>query len=233
MARPHPGEGEAAMARVWDVPVRVIHWTMAVLIPVMWWTAEEHLMEWHRRAGMTLLTLLVFRILWGLFGSSTARFSAFVRGPGAVLRYLKSLMGKGEAEAYHGHNPMGGLSVAAMLLMLVAQVGFGLFSVDVDGLESGPLASYVSFDAGREAAGLHETGFNILLALIGLHVAAVLFYLVGRRQNLIRAMISGRGVAARPMQAAPLWRLLLAVVIALLFAGWVWQGAPNPIFKVA
>src|SRR5690606_19816099 len=134
---------------------------------------------------------------------------AFVKGPVAVVRYARKLM-RGETGGFvPGHNPMGGWSVAAMLLALAVQIGLGLFAVDVNGLEAGPLSSMVSFDLARDIAGLHETMFNVLLALIALHLGAVLFYLLARRDNLIAPMIHGGRAAppgTAPMTPAPLWR---------------------------
>jgi cytochrome b len=226
---PPPGEGEVAMARVWDIPTRAIHWTMAALIPALWWTAEEGLMDWHRRAGSLMLGLLVFRVLWGLLGSSTARFAGFIRGPATVWRYAQGLLGRSGGEAFHGHNPMGGWSVAAMLALLVAQVTLGLFAVDVDGLEGGPLSIHVSFDAGRTAAALHETVFNLLLILIALHVVAVLGYLLLKRENLVGAMIHGRRPGRSEdasMRPAPYWRSAVVAAIAAGAAWWIYKGAP-------
>ena len=226
---PPPGEGAAAIAKVWDAPVRLVHWTMVFLFAFSWWSVENHEMDWHRLSGLTLLGLLVFRVLWGFFGGSTARFSSFVRGPGAVIRYARALVGKGEGEAYHGHNPLGGLSVMAMLLLLVAQVSFGLFAVDVDGLESGPLSTYVSFDTGRAAAKVHETIFDLLLIVIGLHVVAVFSYLIFKRENLIGAMFTGRRRGeGDPLRGAPIWVFALIAIIAAAVAWWLAKGASPP-----
>ena len=204
----------AVRARVWDIPTRVVHWAFVLLIPVMWWTAENHEMAWHRRAGYLMLGLLLFRLLLGFFGSSTARFSKFLRSPGEVIRYARS---QDTSPRRLGHNPLGGWSVAAMLLLLTAQIGLGLFATDVDGLQSGPLAAYLSFDAARDVADIHGLVFNILLAAIALHVGAVVFYLIGKKQNLIGSMLHGRAHAqaeGEPMTPAALWRSVLAAVIA-------------------
>jgi cytochrome b len=204
-------------ARVWDVPVRLFHWLLVVLIACSWWTGEHHEMDWHRRSGYSILGLLIFRIYLGLVGSATARFSHFVRGPRAVWTYLRSLGGR-PYRAAPGHNPAGGWSVVLMLATLTAMVTAGLFSVDVDGLESGPLADYVSFDTGRAAAGIHHTVFNILLALIAFHVAAILFYLVRLRHDLISPMLHGRirssGNEAADAAPAPIWKAVLGAIIA-------------------
>jgi cytochrome b len=211
-------------AAVWDLPTRLFHWPIAGLFAFSWYTAETGRMDWHRLSGETILGLLLFRLVWGFAGGSTARFAHFVRGPGTVLAYLRG------AKTGPGHNPLGGYSVIALLLVLCTQVGSGLFAVDVDGLESGPLSYLVDFDRGRQAAHIHHLCFNLLLALVGLHILAVLFYLVVRRRNLIGPMLTGRDrtLAAgeeglRP--ASPLW-LLLAIVVAAGLAWWIAKGAP-------
>jgi cytochrome b len=199
--------------RVWDVPVRVCHWLMVLFVGVSWWTAETSRMEWHQYSGYALLALVSFRIYWGFFGSSTARFRQFVRGPRTVVDYLK-----GRSAAIAGHNPLGALSVVALLALLLAQVVLGLFAVDVDGIESGPLSTYVSFDTGRAAAQWHESAFDVLLWLIGLHVAAVLFYLLFRKENLTAAMIHGRRPypddQPAPVQSASLRRFIVGALLA-------------------
>jgi cytochrome b len=205
--------------RVWDVPTRLTHWLIVLLVGFSWWTAETSRMEWHRWSGYTMLGLVIFRIYWGLAGSSTARFSEFVRGPRAVVRYLRG----GWAEA-PGHNPLGALSVVALLALLAAQVTLGLFAVDVDGIESGPLSTYVSFEAGRAAAGWHETIFNVLLGLVALHVAAVGYYIIFRKQALVAAMVHGKRAYPAPqppsMRSASALRLVIGVVVA---AGLTWM----------
>src|SRR5688572_9427395 len=166
--------------RVWDVPTRVVHWLLVVLVAFSWWTAETGRMAWHQYSGFTLLALVVFRLFWGFFGSDTARFRQFVRGPRVVADYFA-----GRWRAVPGHNPLGALSAIALLALLAAQIVLGLFAVDVDGIESGPLSTYVSFEVGRLAAKWHHRMFDALTWLIGLHVAAVLFYVLVKKQNLI------------------------------------------------
>ncbi|MET0293753.1 MAG: cytochrome b/b6 domain-containing protein, partial [Phenylobacterium sp.] len=178
--------------RLWDLPTRLFHWLLVGLVAFSWFTVETGRLPWHRYSGYAILGLIVFRLIWGVVGSSTARFASFVKGPAAVARYARSLFAKGHA-ALPGHNPMGGWSVAAMLALLALQVGMGLFVVDDDtGFESGPLSGYVSYERGLELGEWHEIMFNVLLVLIGLHLAAVLFYLLFKRENLISAMLTGR-----------------------------------------
>jgi cytochrome b len=198
---------------VWDVPVRIAHWLMVLLFAVSWWTGKSGRLEWHRWSGYALLGVLVFRICWAFFGSSTARFAQFLRGPRAVLAYLK-----GQWTLAPGHNPLGALSVLAIIVLLAAQIALGLFAVDVDGIESGPLSSHVSFETGRACAQWHETIFDALLWLIGLHIAAVVFYVVVKKENLIGAMFSGRRAypeqPAEPVRFAGIARFIVAVAIA-------------------
>lgn len=210
--------------RIWDGPTRLFHWSLVLLIAAAWWTAEEEMLDWHFRFGLAVLVLLVFRIAWGLIGSSTARFGSFVRGPRAILEYLR-----GAAPPAVGHNPLGALSVLALLGLTSLVVGLGLFATDDDGIMPGPLAYLVSWDAAEEAQDWHEDAFNFLLILVAVHVAAILFYAFVKRQNLLGPMIGGRGRApagAEPMRPATWPRLLLAVVAAVAAGWWIWSGAP-------
>lgn len=220
-----PSASPAPRPRLWDGPTRLFHWALVVLVAFSWWSGEEHEMEWHRWSGYGILALVVFRLFWGFAGPATARFARFVRGPGAVAAYAGTLLKRGGEHA-PGHNPLGGWSVVAMLLALAAMVTAGLFAVDVDGFESGPLATYVTFEQGRAAAEVHEIVFNVLLALIALHVVAIVFYRVWKGQRLLPAMIHGRAPDGVELSAdaarAPWWKLALAVVIA---AGIAWAAA--------
>jgi cytochrome b len=208
-----------ARVRVWDVPTRLTHWLVVLLVAFSWWTAETSRMDWHRWSGYTLLGLVTFRIYWGLVGSSTAKFSEFVRGPRAIAGYLK-----GGWAVVAGHNPLGALNVVALLALLVTQIALGLFAVDVDGIESGPLSTYVSFEAGRAAAGWHEAVFNLLTAFIALHIAAVVYYVFIRKQALMAAMVHGKRAfpeaQLQPMRPASALRLVIGIVLA---AGFTWM----------
>ena len=220
MTTAEPGRG----VRIWDLPTRTFHWLLVLLIPFQWWTAEVNRLDLHLIGGTLILALLVFRMLWGLFGSSTARFANSVKGPREIISYLN-----GRAVSVLGHNPLAGLSVIALLGLLFIQVGLGLFAGDEDGLDSGPLAHLVEVDLSEDVADLHEDGFDVLLILIVLHLAAILFYAVVQRKNLVGPMITGRGrVAGDPiaMECASKWRLLVAILIAAGTAFWIYCGAP-------
>jgi len=203
--------------RVWDGPTRIAHWLMASLFGLSWWTGKTGRLDWHRWSGYVLLGVLVFRILWGFFGSSTARFSQFLRGPREVFQYLR-----GRWALAPGHNPLGALSVLTLLVLLFAQVVLGLFAVDVDGIESGPLSSHVSFEAGRLCARWHHTLFTALQVFVALHVVAVAYYALVKKENLVGAMIGGkRGYESQPAEDVKFasWaRIIIAVAIAAAVA---------------
>ncbi|AMO72831.1 hypothetical protein AZE99_14110 [Sphingorhabdus sp. M41] len=175
---------------VWDAAIRLVHWLMVVLAPLLWWTAEEGYMDWHKGFGLTMFGLVLFRLIWGLIGTWTARFLPMVRQIGSIKSYIGTLRSR-EHGATFGHSPLAVLSVFALLLALTTQVTTGLFSVDVDGLESGPLAVLVSFDTGRQFAEFHEFNFNLLAGLIGLHITAIAVYRFVLREKLVRPMITG------------------------------------------
>lgn len=207
---------------VWDRAVRIVHWLLAALIGLAWWTAEEEMLDWHERIGMAILGLIVFRLVWGFIGSSTARFSSFVRGPAGILAYLR-----GRSGHVLGHNPLGALSVLALLAMVTLVAGLGLFASDEDGFLSGRLAGFVSEDMAETLTDLHEDLFDWLLVLIGLHVAAIAFYLLVKRDNLVAPMLSGSRpapVGTQPMAAAPARRALAAALVAFAAVSAIWYA---------
>jgi len=211
--------------RVWDVPTRLFHWTLVVLVALAWWSAEYHEDDLHLYFGYGILSLLIFRIGWGIFGSSTARFSSFVPHPASVHRYVR--------DRFHwptaGHAPLGALSVVALLVMLFVMVGTGLFALDEDGLFGGPLAYLVSIPASDLARELHEQLFNLLLALIALHVAAILLYRLVLGRNLLGPMITGKAKLApdvQPMRPGKWWVALLALAAGIAITRWIIAGAP-------
>ena len=210
---------------VWDLPTRLFHWALVALIAFSWWSAENEEVDLHIWSGLVVLTLLIFRLLWGLFGGSTARFSSFVRGPRAVLDYVRDV----RAWTGVGHNPLGALSVIAMLVVLVAQVGLGLINSDEDGLAEGPLAPLVSFETNELAHEWHHELFDVLLILIGLHIAAILFYRLVLGRKLTKPMITGSAEvdpAAVPMRPGKRWVALLCLGAALGVTRWIIAGAP-------
>ena len=215
----------AVKQRVWDVPTRLFHWTLVVLVGLSWWSAENDKQDLHLYLGYGVLTLLLFRVGWGLLGSSTARFSSFVRGPTAVVRYVR--------DRFHwplaGHAPLGALSVLALLAMLFAIVGTGLFAADEDGLFSGPLSYLASSSLSDTLTDVHEALFDFLLVLIGLHIAAILLYRLALGRNLVGPMITGRAELApgvEPMRPGKWWVALLCLIAGIAITRWIIGGAP-------
>lgn len=211
--------------QVWDLPTRLFHWTLVILVAASWWTAEEQLDDLHAWLGYAVLFLLLFRIGWGLVGSSTARFAAFVRGPASVLRYVRGRFRWPLA----GHSPLGALSVLALLALLVVQTGTGLFALDEDGLSGGPLAHLVSIDSSETAYDLHEDLFDPLLALIALHISAILLYRLALGQKLLGPMITGKAElkpGVEPMRPATPAAALACAAVALAATVWIIAGAP-------
>lgn len=211
--------------RIWDLPTRLLHWSLAALFFFSWWSAETHHMAWHRYSGYTILGLLVFRLYWGFAGSTSARFSSFVRGPRAFFDYGRQLLRR-DALPSVGHNPMGGWSVLLLLGLLVVQITTGLFAVDTDGIESGPLSHFVRFGTGRALAEWHEVSFNLLLIAVGLHLAAIAYYLFWKRQNLIAAMIKGshRVPAVPALHFVGIKRAIPGVILATIVVAAIARG---------
>lgn len=178
--------------RIWDLPTRLFHWLLAAAVIGALATAwiGGNAMVWHMRSGLAVLALLVFRIGWGLVGGRWSRFAHFVYAPATVLRYLRGEQQPGEHfEA--GHNPLGSLSVFGLLGFLAVQVGTGLFADDEIAFQ-GPLNHFVSTDRGLALTSWHhDFGQYILLVLIAMHIAAIVFYLLRKKINLLRPMITG------------------------------------------
>jgi len=207
-------DGQPEAIPVWDLATRLFHWLLVVLVVVSFATGSigGNAMQYHEWSGVATLILLVFRLIWGFIGSRTARFSDFTKGPAAVWRYATALV-RGDSQTYLGHNPLGGWSVLAMLVVLLIQAVTGLFAND-DILTEGPLFMWVSKPVSDWLTAVHRLNRYLLVALVAVHVSAVLLYLVIKRENLIKPMISG--VKQRPSghgapPAAPTW---LAAAIA-------------------
>ncbi|HEX2842639.1 cytochrome b/b6 domain-containing protein [Hyphomicrobium sp.] len=224
---------------VWDLPTRLFHWTLVFLIVSAWVSYEfaedigDETLIWHRANGLAILVLIVWRILWGLWGSSTSRFSGFVPTPSAIMHYAQSLC-SGRAARYLGHNPLGALMVLALIATVAAISGFGLFATDDNDLVGGPLYRLVSEQQNARAARLHDQLFNyLLLPLVALHVTVNALYTLVKKEPLIQAMITGKkpaepyadaqeaGITARPGLRA---MVCLVAAAALVLGGIVAAG---------
>jgi cytochrome b len=174
--------------RIWDLPTRLFHWALAVLVAFSIVTVKlgGFWMDWHMRSGYAILALVLFRLLWGCAGNRYARFAHFVRPPAVILGYLRGRVAHGA-----GHSPLGALSVLAMLGALLLQASTGLFANDGNFTE-GPLARLVSSALGERLSTVHRWGEWTLYALLGLHLAAVAYYSAFRDSGLVRPMITGK-----------------------------------------
>ena len=203
--------------RVWDLPTRLFHWALAICVVAQVVTGNigGNAMVWHFRTGYAIGALLLFRLVWGLVGGRWSRFASFVYSPASILAYLK---GRGHPHHSVGHNPLGAFSVFALLLFLAAQVGSGLFADD-EIASAGPLTRFVSGATVSLATGYHKgVGKWVLLALVLLHIAAILFYLYKKRENLIKPMLHGDkalAVTVEPSRDDAASRAVAAAVLAV------------------
>lgn len=179
--------------RIWDPLLRIFHWALVAAFATSFVLGEfgPNIMTLHFWSGYVICGLLTFRLIWGLFGPKHARFTDFIAGPGQVARYMRHLPERSPSY-WPGHNPLGGLAVVALLMLLVAQVTTGLLADPEDFINQGPLAHLVPADINRKASAWHETIGLVLLGLIALHVAVIVFYRIWKREDLIRPMITGR-----------------------------------------
>ena len=219
-------------APVWDGFVRVFHWSLVLLfaISVASGKVGGEWIVWHMKSGYAILALVTFRLIWGFVGGEYARYVSFLTGPVRAIKFAKGLLGKTHEQVI-GHNPVGGWMVIVLLLLLATQATLGLFSND-EIATTGPLARYVSDATSITLMGRHRTIGNILLALVAIHITAVLFHLFVKKENLIRAMFSGKkelpahlaseALAARkasmPIGFVVLTLAIAAVVIAVNWA---------------
>jgi len=216
--------------KLWDFPVRLFHWALVIAIVTAWWTNRQVMIDIHAIAGYSVLTLVLFRIIWGFVGSSNARFTDFLTGPKHVIGYLQKVPKGSMADlTYAGHNPAGGWMVAVLILLVGVQAVSGLFaSEDTFLFFDGPLVAYVSSDVASTMNWIHHTNINLIYGAVGLHVFAAVFYLVVKRENLIRAIVIGTrqvpaelaGRFAKIRFASPFLGVAILIVCGLL----VWGG---------
>lgn len=235
MAEPTPGgradtergaDPGTRRLRVWDPWVRLVHWSIVLLIPFSFWTAETDRWDLHLLAGYTMLTLILFRIAWGLVGSHTARFVSFLKSPIEALRHLGH-MRQPPTGVEIGHNAAGGWMVLALLLLLLTQTGTGLFANHDPGFtysQHGPLSMLVSESDSAFATTIHVRLFWVIVAASVLHILAVIAYRILRGQNLVGPMLTGdlkvpaRYSGPQPRMGHP----VLALLLLAAAAGVVW-----------
>jgi len=214
--------------RLWDLPTRIFHWSLVILVIASFVSGKigGNAMIWHGRCGLAILGLLTFRLVWGIVGSTYARFLSFLPTPASLLAYLR-----GQWRGV-GHNPLGALSVFALLGLLTFQVASGLFAND-DIAFRGPLYHLIASELSDRLTGLHKLSVNLLIALVVLHLAAIAFYAHVKNDNLLKPMFSGwkeveRGQGQSATGGGPL-AFIVAVSLALAAvygASGVWLPAP-------
>ncbi len=206
--------------KVWDGWVRMNHWLILVLMLVSFGTAKAHRMDWHMLSGYAILTLLIFRVLWGLVGSDTARFANFIASPFAALRQLGKL-GQREPDREVTHNAAGGWMVLLLLALLLTQAITGLFTYD-QVFTRGPLARRASEWVVDLASSIHVQNFYWLLGAVALHVVAVGVYFVAKHHDLLGPMIHGEKKLPADVPAPRMASPALGLGLLLLSAGIVW-----------
>lgn len=201
--------------RVWDLPIRLFHWCLVVLVVTSYVSIKTGWMEIHFASGYSILALLLFRLVWGVAGSDTARFAKFVKSPAAAIADLRHFRRR-EPDTMIGHNAAGGWMVVLLLALLSVQVGTGLFANDEDiGIYQGSLAHFVSKAASDRATAIHSFTINLILAAVAVHVVAVILYAVVKGQDLVRPMINGKKRLPGAMRAP---RMRSPVFAAAVFA---------------
>lgn len=203
---------------VWDLPTRVFHWLLVLLMAALWWSADAGEMQWHQIFAYSLMILVVFRILWGFVGSQTSRFADFIHRPRVAAAFFNHLR-RGVVPHHVGHNPLGGYMVLLMMLLITMQLITGLFATD-DIFTEGPFYSYVDSELASGLTWLHKKNFDVILLLTAIHVLAVIAHSI-KGEKLIPAMIHGKKhlpLSAQKLPAEPLRfkSVLLAVSIFLL-----------------
>jgi cytochrome b len=223
--------GAAGERRVWDLPVRVFHWLLlaAVIGSFVTHALGVNWFRYHVWCGYTVLVLVSFRIVWGFIGTRHARFGNFMRGPMTAGLYGVALL-RGAGGQYAGHNPLGAYMVILLLLALLTQAVLGLFGND-EIYNFGPLAGYVSNARSVELTSWHRQLFWWIAGAVALHVAAVMYHRIAKRERLVRAMLTGRKPAAEVPQGEAIGssRTVLAVVVVVVVAAvltWIVRHAP-------
>ena len=214
-----PG-GDMVRLRVWDPWVRLVHWGVALLLPFSWWTAETARYDLHFLSGYAILTLVLFRLAWGVVGSETARFARFVKGPKAVFAHLAHLRHR-QVPVEVGHNAAGALMVLVLLAALLTQALSGLFADDLI-FTRGPLARRVEEAWSTLATSVHLRAYWVILACAVLHVLAVAAYRVVARRKLVKPMLTGAMEAPAGTPAPRMGSNLLALALLAASAGFVW-----------
>ncbi len=209
-------ENERPM-KVWDAPTRLFHWAIVLLVLASWATAHFELMDWHVWSGYAIFTLLVFRLLWGIVGSDTARFAWFLRSPAAAFRHLR-VFHRREPDTEIGHNAAGGWMVLLLLGLLAFQVATGLYANN-QALTEGPFAELVGQETSDWLTHIHRVTFTVIEIAVLVHVLAVGAYMLVRRHDLLLPMITGSKRLPAGLRSPRLRSPILAVACLAVAIG--------------
>jgi len=214
--KPHE---KKATIKIWDLPTRLFHWGLVIAIATSWISMKLENMEVHVISGACVLGLVIFRLLWGIWGASTAQFNRFIPSVKTLIAYFRSTAVEDLQRI--GHSPLAALSVIAMLLTITFQALTGLVADD-DVYTTGPLIDYVESEFSEWATGMHSTNSDILLGLMALHIAAILFYKFVKKRSLIKPMITGssdeyetRGSVSNPLKESSIIVFIVTVAISV------------------
>ena len=208
-----------AKVKIWDISTRLFHWLLVISIFLCWFSMENRWLTVHKMTGYFILFLIGYRLIWGFLGSKTARFSDFITWPWHAIRYL--IKSFNQHDDYHnGHNPAGGWMVVTFLMVIVLQIMSGLFANDDVGF-SGPLADWVLKETSDLSTQLHIVLFDFLLIFIWLHLVVVFFYVMVKKQNLVKAMVTGKKPKAQTADVTNLFfvspfRMIITSLIAAI-----------------
>jgi len=217
---------------VWDLPLRLFHWLFALCVVAAWITAKVGFdwMQYHFYLGYGVIGLLIFRVIWGFIGPRHARFSSFLEKPSAMWSYAQHLFDRHSTPSV-GHNPLGGLMVVLMLLLVIVQVSTGLFSTDAV-IWTGPYYPSVKASTASLLSTIHSVNQNIILGAVGLHILAIVYYRVFKKQSLVSAMFTGYKPAAlvpphHAINSSQVLKAIIVCAIAASFVYWlIWVNAP-------
>lgn len=213
---------------VWDLPLRLFHWLLVLSMAASWITAELGFdyTPWHMRLGYFAIGLVVFRVIWGFIGPKHARFSSFLTGPSGIWRYARGLAA-GTMIQTAGHNPLGGISVIVMLVLVGFQAATGLFATD-DIVWTGPYYGAVSGATADRLTSLHHLNFNIILVAVALHILAIAFYFLVKKQNLVAAMFHGKKLVAEheAITTSEIVKAVIVIAISVALVFWLINAAP-------
>ncbi len=216
--------------KVWDLPTRIFHWGMIFLLASLWWTADDGEMDWHQVCAYSLMVLIIFRLIWGMIGSDTARFSHFIKHPKTVLDYMKQTKHQGVTSSV-GHNPLGGYMVIVLILLVSMQLVSGLFATD-EIFTEGPLYSFVSSDTSSLMTWLHRKVFYVMLGFASIHVLAVIYHRI-KGDKLIVPMITGYKQVPDTTQLDLKFKpVLLALLLLAVVAGLVGNYLLLPVLEM-